>query len=115
MSKGLAFAKLKADLRAFCKEGGAKNKGLKFFCLQCLADHSAGCCLHLPIFGLVPAIYLFIKRKDEQLEKMQGWNYSGLDLADRALAPNDHFLNLLCSSCWLSWQVKINKLKPLAL
>ena len=26
-----------------------------------------------PIFGLVPAIYLFIKRKDEQLEKMQGW------------------------------------------
>lgn len=26
-----------------------------------------------PIFGIVPAIYLFIKRKDEQLEKMQGW------------------------------------------
>lgn len=57
-----------------------------------------------PIFGLVPAIYLFIKRKDEQLEKMQGWI---------TLAPNDHFLNLLCSSCWLGWQVKIDKLKPL--
>ncbi|MGM9906036.1 hypothetical protein [Lactobacillus sp.] len=26
-----------------------------------------------PIFGIVPAIYLFIKRKDEQLNQMQGW------------------------------------------
>lgn len=26
-----------------------------------------------PIFGIVPAIYLFIKRKDEPLEEMQGW------------------------------------------
>ncbi|GHW01795.1 hypothetical protein lacNasYZ03_14820 [Lactobacillus nasalidis] len=26
-----------------------------------------------PIFGLVPAIYLFTKRNDDQLKQMKGW------------------------------------------